>query len=63
MDVLLQLSTSVAPPVIAQFTWAQEPVRFEDPFGRVLPVPSEYDLAVRRQTMRREGCPLTTDQP
>ena len=27
-------------------TWFQKPVRFEDALGRILPVPSEYNLGV-----------------
>ena len=29
-----------------RYTWAQMPVRFEDAFGRVLPIPSEYNWGV-----------------
>ena len=31
-----------------RFTWAQAPLRFEDAFGRVLPIPSEYNWSVFR---------------
>jgi hypothetical protein len=27
-------------------TWAQDPIKFEDALGRVIPVPSEYDWDV-----------------
>ena len=37
---------TTAPPVELRFTWSQEPVKFEDALGRILPVPSEYDLEV-----------------
>ena len=29
-----------------RFTWFQQPVRFEDAMGRILPVPAEYNLGV-----------------
>lgn len=29
-----------------QHTWFQEPIRFEDAFGRVIPIPSEYEWSV-----------------
>jgi len=37
-------STSLAPDL--RHTWVQEPVRFEDALGRILPVPSEYNWGV-----------------
>ncbi|KAF2430147.1 hypothetical protein EJ08DRAFT_661116 [Tothia fuscella] len=36
---------SATPTPNLQFTWFQEPVRFEDIFGRVIPIPSEYSYA------------------
>ncbi|KAK3178011.1 hypothetical protein OEA41_000143 [Lepraria neglecta] len=42
MDCIASLQTSNRLPDL-RFTWAQEPVRFEDALGRVLPVPSEYN--------------------
>ena len=35
--------SSVSPDL--RFTWVQEPVRFEDAFGRIFPIPSEYSWA------------------
>jgi len=34
------------PTLNLRYTWAQDPIRFEDALGRVLPVPSEYDWKV-----------------
>ena len=31
-----------------RYTWAQEPIRFEDAMGRVIPVPSEYNWEASR---------------
>lgn len=45
MDILtMQQSDIVAPDT--KHTWFQQPVRFEDALGRVLPVPSEYNWGV-----------------
>jgi hypothetical protein len=41
-----QLQNMVATPD-PRFTWVQEPVKFEDALGRIIPVPSEYDVEVR----------------
>ena len=35
-----------APSPDLRLTWFQEPVRFEDAMGRVIPIPSEYDWGV-----------------
>ncbi len=47
MDILMrQANTNTAPDL--QHTWFQQPVRFEDALGRILPIPSEYNLGVFR---------------
>jgi hypothetical protein len=38
-----------------RYIWAQEPVRFEDALGRVLPIPSEYNWEVYCSSMRYLG--------
>lgn len=35
-------------------TWFQQPIKFEDALGRVLPVPSEYNLGVSRLSVLGE---------
>ena len=42
MSFLLQLKTSTPSPEL-RYTWFQEPLRFEDAAGRVIPIPSEYN--------------------
>ena len=45
IDTLVKLqSTSQTPDL--QHTWFQQPVKFEDALGRVLPIPSEYNWSV-----------------
>lgn len=45
IDILMrQQSTTTAPDL--QHTWFQQPVKFEDALGRILPVPPEYSLGV-----------------
>ena len=47
IDILMrQQSTTTAPDL--HHTWFQQPVKFEDALGRILPVPSEYNLGVLR---------------
>ncbi|RMJ14835.1 hypothetical protein CDV36_005458 [Fusarium kuroshium] len=41
MAVVTQLQTQPPRPDTSR-TWFQDPVRFEDALGRVLPIPSEY---------------------
>lgn len=45
IDLLMrQQSTTTTPDL--HHTWFQQPVKFEDALGRILPVPSEYNLGV-----------------
>ena len=45
IDLLMrQQNTNAAPDL--HHTWFQQPVKFEDALGRILPVPSEYNLGV-----------------
>lgn len=42
---IITLLTSIserAPSIDAAHTWFQQPIRFEDAYGRVLPIPAEY---------------------
>jgi hypothetical protein len=50
-----------APAPELRYTWVQEPVKFEDALGRIIPVPSEYDLDVRRP-ISYKWASLTLDQ-
>lgn len=45
MDCIASLQTSNRLPDLRS-TWVQEPVRFKDALGRVLPIPSEYNWRV-----------------
>ena len=47
MDILMRQANNNTTPDL-QHTWFQEPVRFEDALGRILPIPSEYNLGVIR---------------
>lgn len=45
IDMLIrQQNSKVAPDT--QHTWFQQPIKFEDALGRVIPVPSEYNWGV-----------------
>ena len=48
MKILVKLQTSGPSPDL-RYTWVQEPVKFEDAMGRVIPVPSEYNWGVSRR--------------
>lgn len=41
---------TTSPSPDCRYTWVQEPVRFEDALGRVIPVPSEYNWVVSSTT-------------
>ena len=45
IDILLRQSSATIAPNL-HYTWFQQPVKFEDALGRVLLVPSEYNLGV-----------------
>jgi hypothetical protein len=45
MFLLMQMQ-SIAPNIDVHHTWFQEPIRFEDAFGREIPIPSEYNWSV-----------------
>ena len=42
MNFMVHVNSSAPSPEL-RFTWFQEPIRFEDAMGRVVPIPSEYD--------------------
>jgi hypothetical protein len=54
MDFLVNLKQNLPSPDL-RYTWPQEPVILEDALGRVIPVPSEYDWAVRRSFLMIDG--------
>lgn len=45
IDILMRQSSATTAPDL-HHTWFQHPVKFEDALGRILPVPSEYNLGV-----------------
>ena len=45
LDTLMRQEKSIKAPDL-HHTWFQQPVKFEDALGRILPVPSEYNLGV-----------------
>lgn len=45
MTFMVKLQTTSPSPEL-RYTWVQEPVRFEDALGRVIPIPSEYNWGV-----------------
>lgn len=45
MSIVVKLQSSSASPNL-RYTWVQEPVRFEDALGCLIPIPSEYNWAV-----------------
>lgn len=42
MSFFVNLQTSSPSPEL-RYTWVQEPIKFEDAMGRVIPIPSEYN--------------------
>lgn len=42
MSFFAHMKTSTLSPEL-RYTWFQEPIRFEDAMGRVIPIPSEYN--------------------
>jgi hypothetical protein len=47
MAMVTKLQTTPPHPDI-RHTWFQEPIRFEDALGRIMPVPSEYNWSVSK---------------
>ena len=45
MSFFAKLQTSIPSPE-TRHSWFQEPIRFEDALGRVIPIPSEYNWEV-----------------
>jgi hypothetical protein len=41
ISILIRMQEAPVPTL--QYTWFQAPVKFEDPLGRVFPIPSEFD--------------------
>ena len=50
-SVLLDIHSSMT-PINTAFTWYQQPVRFEDALGRIIPVPSEYSFGDLRAIIK-----------
>ena len=53
VDILMRQENSTRAPDL-HHTWFQEPVKFEDALGGILPVPSEYNLGVFRLSNSEE---------
>ncbi len=47
MSFIVNLQMSSPSPEL-RYTWVQEPIRFEDVMGRVIPIPSEYNWGASR---------------
>jgi len=45
ISTIVKMQTAGPSPEL-RYTWAQEPVRFEDALGRTFPIPSEYSWGV-----------------
>lgn len=46
VSFMIKMQSSSQSPEL-RYTWAQEPVRFEDALGRIFPIPSEYNWGVK----------------
>ena len=46
MEMIVEKQKDPPRPLL-RYTWVQEPVRLEDPLGRVVPIPSEFSWGVR----------------
>jgi len=44
--MILWIRTRLTEPD-TRHTWLQDPMRFEDAYGRVFPIPAEFDYPVR----------------
>ena len=53
MSFIAHMKTSTHSPEL-RYTWFQEPIRFEDAMGRVIPIPSEYNWEARSFS----SCPI-----
>lgn len=47
MSFIVNLQSSNLSPEL-RYTWVQEPIKFEDAMGRVIPIPSEYNWEASR---------------
>ena len=47
MSFMVKLQASTPSPEM-RYTWVQEPIKFEDAMGRVIPIPSEYNWGASR---------------
>lgn len=52
--LMVKLQSGSSSPEL-RYTWVQEPVRFEDALGRVIPVPSEYNWGVHTSSNFKSG--------
>ena len=52
MSFIINIQSSSPSPEL-RYTWVQEPVRFEDAMGRVIPIPSEYNWGVSRYLFKQ----------
>jgi hypothetical protein len=44
-DTLIAIRSQISRPD-ARHTWFQEPLKLEDAYGRIFPIPTEYDYKV-----------------
>ena len=45
VSFMIKIQSSAQSPELG-YTWVQEPVKFEDALGRIIPIPSEYNWGV-----------------
>ena len=50
VHTVIKHQTSPCSPDL-RYTWFQEPIRFEDAVGRIIPIPSEYNWSVGEERM------------
>jgi hypothetical protein len=54
-NAVLWVQTRLSEPD-TRHTWLQEPMRWEDAYGRVFPIPAEFDYLVRAKRFMMAPC-------
>lgn len=54
-NTVLWVRTRLSEPD-TRHTWLQEPMRWEDAYGRVFPIPAEFDYPVRAKGFMMAAC-------
>lgn len=55
IDIISKMQARPISPDL-RYTWFQEPARFEDALGRVIPIPSEYNWGVSSRVQALNTC-------